>query len=67
MAEKNEKEYTPLLPFNPSVAEHFEMYDTFPYNNERDMTHPLINTMETGNLLKFYRINTEDEPKKITE
>ena len=55
----DDKNYTPLLPFDSTLGEYFSTYDTVPYRCDRDRCHSMI-TMSTGNILKYYEYNIEE-------
>jgi hypothetical protein len=65
MEKANEKKMTPILPYDVTVAENFKMYDSFAYENDRDRTSPMLHTMETGNILKYYTCNVSDEDFRV--
>ena len=59
------KKTAPLLPYDVTVAENFKMYDSFSYENNRDLTSPMLHTMETGNVLKYYTCDISDDSFRI--
>ena len=63
MAEKTT--FTPLLPYDGTIGQNFSMYDKISYCCDRDLCHPNI-IISTGNILKYYAYNLEDEITKIT-
>ena len=65
MEKNKEKKMAPILPYDVTVAENFKMYDSFAYENNRDETAPMLHTMETGNLLKYYTCNVTDENFRV--
>ncbi len=64
MEEKNK--FTPLLPYDGTIGQNFSMYDKMPYYCDRDLCHPNI-IMSTGNIVKYYTYNLEDDIIKIGE
>ena len=65
MNKATEKKMAPLLPYDVTVAENFKMYDSFAYVNNRDRTSPMLHTMETGNVLKYYTCSISDDDFRI--
>lgn len=61
---EEKKTFAPLLPYNTVIAENFSMYYKMPYCCDRDLCHPNI-IMSTGNIIKYYSYNLEEEPTKI--
>ena len=53
------KNYTPLLPYDSTLGEYFSTYDTAPYNCDRDRCHSNI-TKNSGNIVKYYEYNMEE-------
>ena len=51
----SEKSYTPLLPFDDTVAENFVIYYPFPYIRDVNLIPPEKIAMESGNVVKYYR------------
>ncbi len=62
---KKEKKLAPMLPYDVTVAENFRMYDSFPYENNRDKTTPMLHTAETGNIIKYYTCNVSETNFRI--
>ncbi len=56
--------YTPLLPFDSTVAENFVIYYPTPYVRDINLIPPEKIAMESGNLIKYYRCNIT-EPKPV--
>ncbi|MBQ3029041.1 MAG: hypothetical protein IJD26_08155 [Lachnospiraceae bacterium] len=50
----NEKGYTPLLPFDSTVAENFVIYYPVPYVRDISLIPPEKIAMESGNVVKYY-------------
>ncbi|MCH5273727.1 MAG: hypothetical protein J1E35_08635 [Lachnospiraceae bacterium] len=61
MAEPN---YTPLLPFDSTLADNFVIYYPTAYVRDISLIPPEKIAMESGNLIKYYRCNITD-PKPI--
>lgn len=51
----SEKDYTPLLPFDSTVAENFVIYYPVPYIRDVNLIPPEKIAMESGNVVKYYR------------
>jgi len=51
----SEKGYTPLLPFDSTVAENFVIYYPVPYIRDVNLIPPEKIAMESGNVVKYYR------------
>lgn len=51
----SEKNYTPLLPFDSTVAENFVIYYPVPYVRDIALIPPEKIAMESGNVVKYYR------------
>ncbi len=51
----SEKGYTPLLPFDSTVAENFVIYYPVPYVRDVNLIPPEKIAMESGNVVKYYR------------
>lgn len=51
----SEKSYTPLLPFDDTVAENFVIYYPVPYIRDVNLIPPEKIAMESGNVVKYYR------------
>ncbi len=51
----SEKNYTPLLPFDSTVAENFIIYYPVPYIRDINLIPPEKIAMESGNVVKYYR------------
>lgn len=51
----SEKGYTPLLPFDSTVAENFIIYYPIPYVRDVALIPPEKIAMESGNVVKYYR------------
>ena len=51
----SEKDYTPLLPFDATVAENFVIYYPVPYVRDITLIPPEKIAMESGNVIKYYR------------
>lgn len=47
--------YTPLLPFDNTVAENFVIYYPIPYVRDINLIPPEKIAMESGNVVKYYR------------
>lgn len=58
--EKKQKDYTPVLPFDPSPADFLQSYDNVTYYCDRDLCYPSIR-INTGHIVKYnrYRLNEE--------
>ncbi len=50
----SEKGYTPLLPFDSTVAENFVIYYPVPYVRDINLIPPEKIAMESGNVVKYY-------------
>ena len=50
----SEKSYTPLLPFDGTVAENFVIYYPTPYARDINLIPPEKIAMESGNVVKYY-------------
>ncbi len=62
MEKTDVKKFAPILPYDVTVAENFNIYDSFDYENNRDQTAPMLHTLETGNVVKYYTCKlTEDD------
>lgn len=57
MAKQN---YTPLLPFDSTVAENFVIYYPTAYVRDINLIPPEKIAMESGNLIKYYRCNIKE-------
>ena len=62
----DDKTYTPVLPFDSTFGEYFSTYDTKPYVCDRDRCHSNI-AKNSGNILKYYEYNVEEEKVIISE
>lgn len=51
----SKKDYTPLLPFDSTVAENFVIYYPVPYARDITLIPPEKIAMESGNVVKYYR------------
>lgn len=51
----SEKGYTPLLPFDSTVAENFIIYYPVHYVRDINLIPPEKIAMESGNVVKYYR------------
>ena len=51
----SEKGYTPLLPFDSTLAENFIIYYPVPYVRDVNFIPPEKIAMESGNIVKYYR------------
>lgn len=51
----SEKGYTPLLPFDSTVAENFIIYYPVPYIRDVNLIPAEKIAMESGNVVKYYR------------
>ena len=51
----SEKSYTPMLPFDDTVAENFVIYYPVPYIRDVNLIPPEKIAMESGNVVKYYR------------
>ncbi|MBQ8315917.1 MAG: hypothetical protein IJ427_08410 [Lachnospiraceae bacterium] len=51
----SENGYTPLLPFDSTVAENFVIYYPVPYVRDVNLIPPEKIAMESGNVVKYYR------------
>ncbi len=51
----SEKGYTPLLPFDSTVAENFVIYYPVPYVRDITLIPPEKIAMESGNVVKYYQ------------
>lgn len=51
----SEKGYTPLLPFDSTVAENFIIYYPIPYVRDVNLIPPEKIALESGNVVKYYR------------
>lgn len=58
-----EKTYTPLLPYDSTLGEHFTSYDSVPYCCDRNLCHPNI-AKYSGNVVKYFEYHV-DEKKTI--
>jgi len=59
----SEKGYTPLLPFDSTVAENFIIYYPVRYVRDINLIPPEKIAMESGNIVKYYRYQvTEPVP-----
>lgn len=59
----NKNDYTPLLPFDSTVAENFVIYYPTAYVRDINLIPPEKIAMESGNVIKYYRcISTEPIP-----
>lgn len=56
----SEKKYTPLLPFDSTVAENFVIYYPTPYVRDINLIPPEKIAMESGNVVKYYRYHLTD-------
>ncbi len=65
MDKNTDKNFTPLLPYDITFAENFEMYDSFGYINNRDKTAPILHLKESGNLVKYYSQGKSEKIFKI--
>ena len=62
----DEKKYAPILPYDHTFGIHFTTYDTMPYECNRDLCHPNI-MKSTGNIVKYFEYNLEEEKTIIPE
>ncbi len=65
MSKVSERKTAPLLPYDVTVAENFKMYDSFSYENNRDATSPMLHTLETGNVIKYYCCSMDEKDFRI--
>lgn len=66
MDEKNNSDFTPLLPFDSSMRDHIRMYDSPNYVCNRDACHGKIQ-MNSDNVIKYYSCKMEEEVLKIEQ
>ncbi len=52
---ENTKNFAPILPFNPTLGEHFPSYDQVTYVQDKDICNDRPIRMESGNIIKYYR------------
>jgi len=52
--------YTPLLPYDSTVAENFTIYYPVRYVRDYNLIPPEKIAMESGNIIKYYRCKTTD-------
>lgn len=57
----DEKEYTPLLPYDNTISDNFTIYYPVHYVRDYNLIPPEKIAMESGNIIKYYRCN-EEEP-----
>lgn len=57
MSEKNELHFSKLGPYDASGEVNLSMYDKLPYKRNYDACNAEHIRMESGNVLKYYRIN----------
>ena len=50
----SEKGYTPLLPFDSTIAENFIIYYPVPYTRDVNLIPPEKIALESGNVVKYY-------------
>ena len=55
--EKENKKYTPILPFDITFGENFITYDNQVYHQDLEYITPDKVKMESGNVIKYYRCN----------
>ena len=60
----SENNYTPLLPFDGTIAENFVIYYPTPYVRDINLIPPEKIAMESGNVIKHYRCQIS-EPMPI--
>ncbi|WP_455716762.1 hypothetical protein [Anaerosporobacter sp.] len=58
---KNQKTTAKLKPFDNTLLDDLNMYDKMPYSSNYDLCNSNTVCLQSGNLLKFYRVN-EKEP-----
>lgn len=59
----SKSDYTPLLPFDSTVAENFVIYYPTAYVRDINLIPPEKIAMESGNVIKYYRcVSTEPTP-----
>lgn len=61
----DDKNYTPVLPYDSTFGEYFSTYDTLPYLCDRDLCHPNI-AKSTGNVVKYYEYKVDEEKTIIS-
>lgn len=60
MSEKKEPHFSKLGPYDTSGEVNLSMYDKLPYKRNYDACNAEHIRMESGNVLKYYRINNGD-------
>ena len=51
--EKNEKKFSPLLPYDGNYGENFTTYQDMTYHCDRDACYPYVGS-DSGNMVKYY-------------
>lgn len=65
MSEKNELHFSKLGPYDASGEVNLSMYDKLPYKRNYDACNAEHIRMESGNVLKYYRINTAGDSYEV--
>ena len=64
MASSDSKEYTPILPYDVTLGEHFNIYDNSTYHKDINLCNKETIHKESGNVLKYFSCKIT-EPYKI--
>lgn len=64
MAFSNSNDYTPILPYDATLGEHFNMYDNTTYHKDYNLCNKETIHKESGNVLKYHSCKVT-EPCKI--
>ena len=64
--DKNEKKFTPLLPYDANYGENFTTYQTMTYHCDRDACYPYVGGADSGNMVKFFSYQMEENPTEIS-
>lgn len=62
----DDKNYTPVLPYDSTLGEYFSTYDSMPYRCDRDRCHSNI-AINSGNVVKYYEYKVDEEKAIISE
>lgn len=64
VSENIEKKYTPILPFDGTQMDNFQIYDNVKYTCKIDFQRENVISMKSGNMVKYYQCNNT-EPVRI--
>lgn len=61
----DDKKYSPLLPFDGTQMDNFQIYDNVKYTCKLDLRKENIITMHNENMVKYYECLADQAPVKI--